>query len=125
MNAKNPAKILLVDDDPALQELISISLELNGQQVLVASNGSEAMSLVDAQAPDLIILDLVMPVMDGVCFIRWLRQERASAVPVLIMTGVARPGMVEELKSSGATEVVRKPIDVTTFLDKVNQLLQG
>jgi CheY-like chemotaxis protein len=125
MDKTESAKVLLVDDDRALQELISMSLELNGQRVIVASNGAEAMPLVDAQAPDLIILDLVMPVMDGVCFIRWLRQEQASDVPVLIMTGVDRPGMAEEMKSSGATEVVCKPIDVPTFLATVNQLLQG
>jgi DNA-binding response OmpR family regulator len=100
-----------------------MTLELDGHQVTVASNGREAMRLIDQHAFELIVLDLVMPVMDGVCFIRWLREEKASTIPVLIMSGVARDGMVEELKNSGASDVVCKPIDTATFLAQVHRLL--
>ena len=117
------AKVLLVDDDRALQELIKMSLEIEGHEVTVASNGKLAMADIEASPFDLIILDLIMPVMDGVCFIRWLRKERGNEVPVLIMSGASRDGMAQELKSNGATEVVRKPVDITTLLGQVNDLL--
>ena len=117
------AKVLLVDDDRALQELIKMSLEVEGHEVTVASDGRLAIAEITATPFDLIILDLVMPVMDGVCFIRWLRKEKGDETPVLIMSGAVKGGMVEQLKSSGATEVVCKPIDITTFLRRVNDLL--
>lgn len=117
------AQILLVDDDRALQELIKMSLEIEGHVVTAASNGKLAMAEIEASPYDLIILDLIMPVMDGVCFIRWLRKEKGNDVPVLIMSGAAREDILEELKSNGATEVVRKPIDITTLLGQVNDLL--
>ena len=123
MDGKTRANVLCVDDDAALQELIRMTLELDGHQVTVASNGREAMRLIDELAFDLIVLDLVMPVMDGVCFIRWLRDERASTTPVLIMSGVARDGMIDELKKSGASDVVCKPIDTAAFLAQVHRLL--
>lgn len=116
-------KILLVDDDPSLQELIQMSLELGGFEVVVAADGKHAMNEIEAGTFDLIILDLMMPVMDGVCFVRWLRGEKQDATPVLVMSGAVQQGMVEELKSIGVTAVVSKPIDIRGFLLQVNRLL--
>ena len=59
-----PARILVVDDTPEIQELLQIHLETEGYQVLVAGNGQEALAAVAAEAPDLILLDVLMPVMD-------------------------------------------------------------
>ena len=98
-------------------------LTLDGYQVSNASNGREAMQLLDQHVFDLIVLDLVMPVMDGLCFMHWLRQEKASDIPVLILSGVVREGMAEELKASGASEVLCKPVDTPAFLDQVHRLL--
>ena len=123
MNANASKNILLIDDDRALRELMKMSLELDGYGVVVAEDGKKAVTLVEQGNFDLIVLDLVMPLMDGVCFIRWLRQEQHSETPVLIMSGAVRDGMDDELRSNGATDVLRKPVDLDTLLRKVSELL--
>jgi len=123
MTINTSKTILLVDDDRALRELMKMSLEVEGHDTVIAENGKRAVTLVDQQKFDLIILDLVMPLMDGICFIRWLRQEKHSETPVLIMSGAVRDGMDDELRSNGATDVLRKPVDLETLLQQVNKLL--
>ena len=123
MNSNASKNILLIDDDRALRELMKMSLELDGYGVVVAEDGKKAVTLVEQGNFDLIVLDLVMPLMDGVCFIRWLRQEQHSETPVLIMSGAVRDGMDDELRSNGATDVLRKPVNLETLLQQVNGLL--
>jgi CheY-like chemotaxis protein len=123
VNLKATKTILLVDDDWALRELMQLSLESVGYEVVVATDGKQAMELVEKDEFDLIVLDLVMPLMDGVCFIRWLREENNNNAPVLIMSGAAGGGMADELKSNGATDVLHKPVDLETLLQQVNRLL--
>jgi DNA-binding response OmpR family regulator len=123
MNSNASKNILLIDDDRALRELMKMSLELDGYEVVVAADGKKAVTLFEQGNFDLIVLDLVMPLMDGVCFIRWLRQEQHSETPVLIMSGAVRDGMDDELRSNGATDVLRKPVNLETLLQQVNGLL--
>ena len=123
MSVNSSKSILLIDDDRSLRELMKMSLEAEGYEVMVAADGKEAVTLVEQRNFDLIILDLVMPLMDGICFIRWLRQEQHSETPVLIMSGAVRDGMDDELRSNGATDVLRKPVDLDTLLRKVSELL--
>ena len=91
MNDARKLRILVVDDDPSILELLSIVLEMAGYEVLTAGDGAQAVSLLQNLVPeslvDVIMVDLMMPVMDGLRFMRWLRAEQKSTVPVLVLTG--------------------------------------
>ncbi len=119
----NKKRILSTEDDPLLQELIEMLLEALGYELHAATNGKEAMDVVTTQQLDLIIVDLMMPVMDGKRFITWLRQEQKSKIPVLVLTAMDRPGVKEELLSLGATDVIFKPMSTTDLEAKVENIL--
>jgi DNA-binding response OmpR family regulator len=117
-------RILLVEDDLMLLELLKIGIESEGLQVLTANNGEDAIRLVQNQSPAMIVLDLMMPVMDGIRFVRWLRVEEGNQIPVLVMSSLARDEMASELLAYGVNKVLCKPVDLATFLGAVNSLLQ-
>ena len=74
--------------------------------------------------PDLIILELMLPVMDGVRFLRWLRNEQQSALPVMVLTALDRPGIYDEVTGLGVAELVYKPIGRTELLRRVRKLVR-
>ena len=84
---KNGTKrILVVDDDHSYQLLITMYLKKNGYEILQAGNGYEAIETLNREKVDLIVLDLMMPKMDGFRFLRWLRNEAHEQTPVLVLT---------------------------------------
>lgn len=124
MSAETSSKtILLVDDDTTLQALMSMVFRANGLEVYTADNGRQATEVLEKTAVDLIVLDMMMPVMDGLKFLDWLRSSRMKGVPVLAVTGMERPGSKEEILQAGATHVSFKPVDVPSLLGKIKQLL--
>ena len=82
MAARHTKRILLVDNDEMMLDLLKISLKNSGYKLLAANDGQQAMQAVQEQLPDLIILELMLPVIDGLRFLRWLRNEQQSALPV-------------------------------------------
>lgn len=116
-------RILIVDDDPSLQELMEMLLITKDYTVSKACNGQEAMSIVEQESFDLIILDLMMPVMDGMAFLKWLRQTFKSTTSVAMLTAVIQSERVDELLDAGANGVLNKPIDTDRFLDQIEKLL--
>lgn len=116
-------KILLIDDDEMLQELIAITIECEGHEVLKADNGRSGLEIVDQQHVDLIILDMMMPVMDGLSFLHWLRDEKKSTIPVLALTGMGSDKNEKEIISAGATQVLFKPIEIDDLVEAVEPLL--
>ncbi|MDX1606437.1 MAG: response regulator transcription factor [Candidatus Competibacterales bacterium] len=119
----DPPRILLVDDDALLQELLAMHLEYGGYAVSTAGNGREAMDRLATETPDLIMLDMMMPVMDGLQFLRWLRQEQHSAIPVLALTGMQKPGGDALILDTGANAVLYKPVDHRRLLASIENLL--
>lgn len=115
-------RVLLVDDDEVLRELLSIVLSRNECEVLMAKNGQSAQEVMGSEHVDMVVLDLMMPVMDGMRFLKWLRQEQASEVPVLIMSAMEQPGIKEELHDMGASAVLFKPVEVPELLRMVKHL---
>jgi CheY-like chemotaxis protein len=100
--------VLLVDDDAGLREIISILLQTTGFGVLQAANGVEALELLKSVKPDLILLDLSMPVMDGFEFRQLqLRDPATAAIPVIVLTGSSATEQVLEMKVSA---VLKKPV---------------
>jgi len=111
-------RILVVEDNPDLRALLSDALTDSGYEVHEVSNGAEALARADEWLPDAILLDLMLPVMDGAQFLRERRERPFLAdVPVMVLT--AHPFHHRMLDGLGATLVVRKPYNLDELLDAV------
>ncbi len=115
-------KILVVDDEPAITDLLEYNLQRNGYQVLVARDGREALRLARADHPDLIVLDLMLPELDGLDVCRELRRE--STVPIIMLT--ARDGEVDRVVGLelGADDYVTKQFSVRELIARVKAVLR-
>ncbi len=128
MSAEGPgsrSSILVVDDNRDLVRVITLNLELEGYEVMAAYDGAEALRLIEERPPDLILLDIMMPVMDGWEVLRRLRGDPHTAdIPVVIVT--ARTSDVDKIKgySGGALEYVTKPFDPVRLLELVRRTLR-
>ncbi len=117
------ATLLIVDDDPKLLKMLQRTLTYEGLKVLTASNGADALPLIDVHAPDLLILDWMMPKMDGLTLLQQLRAEKNKA-PVLMLTARdAIENRVEGLES-GADDYLVKPFAPAELVARVHALLR-
>jgi len=114
--------ILVVDDEPAISRLVRATLQAEGHSVITASRGEEALDLLDEQRPDLIVLDLMMPGIDGFETLRRIRMQ--SQVPVIMLT--ARASDADKLKglSGGADDYVTKPFNPDELAARVSAVLR-
>jgi DNA-binding response OmpR family regulator len=111
-------KILVVDDDPNICDLLRIRLEANGYEVTTASNGVLAYVKANDEKPDLIILDVAMPTMDGLKFVQATRwQTEMKDIPILILT--ARLNTKELFDSLGIAHFLTKPFESKELLGMV------
>lgn len=118
------AKILVVDDDAVIQQLIEVNLELEGYEVDKASNGQEALDKVAQDAPDLILLDVMMPRMNGRDVCRMLKSDpKTKGIPVIFLSARAQDMDVEAGLELGADAYVTKPFDPGMLLDTISELL--
>ncbi|MWJ28473.1 response regulator [Halomonas sp. ZH2S] len=117
-------RILLVDDDADVAQLLGFVLRRAGFEVRHAPSAKQAMEEVASEPlPDLFILDLWMPELDGEYLLRWLRDEQKIAKPIMMLTGTVRPGLEEKLKAAGADAVAHKPLDIQALDSLVRGLL--
>ena len=120
------AKILVVDDDARNLRLAVTVLEQAGHEVLSAEGGAEGVEAALAHAPDLVLMDVQMPGMDGVSALRRLRAEpRTAALKVVALTALTMKGDCERLLADGFDGYIEKPIRYKEFLASVTALLQG
>jgi DNA-binding response OmpR family regulator len=118
-------KILVVDDEPQLVDLIKIRLEANGYEVIVAYDGREALERARREKIDLIILDLMLPKIDGYMVCGLLKKDtRHSAIPIIMLTAKIQKGDMKLGKEMGADAYITKPFDPKTLLSKVAELLK-
>jgi two-component system KDP operon response regulator KdpE len=115
-------KILVVDDEPALRQFAQRNLLVRGFEVYVAANGLEALALVNTQSLDLIILDLMMPSMDGLEATRRIRQR--SGVPIIVLTALDEEKDKVAALDLGADDYLTKPFGVEELLARVRALLR-
>lgn len=119
-------RILIIDDDLLMQELLILGMEMNGFDVVAANDGAKAIKLLTdvelLNTLDLIMVDLMMPVMDGFRFLRWLRQEAKIELPVLVLTGMNKPTTYKDVMDAGATDIIYKPIDVMELINKLKRM---
>lgn len=115
-------KILIIDDDTFLIKLMEMALTKSGYQVVSASQGKEAIEIVKRESVDLIVVDMMMPEMDGLGFLQWLRQEGKLGIPTLVQTGMASPKMEQQVMDAGANALIYKPVKVPTLIEKIKEL---
>src|SRR3990167_2669585 len=116
-------QILIVDDDDLLSEMLKLALELEGFAVATALNGAEGLDLVRARTFDLIILDLVMPKMDGVKFLRIMNDTVEHRPPVLVISASAGNQYGDQHRALGVVGVARKPLDTAGLVSRVRAAL--
>ena len=114
-------KILLVDDDPSILKFLSIKLRISGYEVVVALNGQEALELVNSVKPDLMLLDVIMPVIDGFEVLE--RVRAVSKLPIIVFS--AWPENTQKALSLGASDFVAKPLDMDDLVERIETLLDS
>ncbi|OGX36999.1 MAG: hypothetical protein A3C36_04155 [Omnitrophica WOR_2 bacterium RIFCSPHIGHO2_02_FULL_52_10] len=118
-----PQKILLTDDDKDLVEAMSVRLERDGYTVLRAYDGDECLDKARAELPDLIIMDVAMPKIDGYSALKTLRTDKAIRhIPVIILT--AKDQMEDIFKMEGIKDFFVKPFEYDAVARKVKSILQ-
>lgn len=116
------ARILLVDDEPDFVELLKFGLEKNGYNVVTANNGREALVKAEKERPDLILLDILMPQMDGYTALRELKsRDETREIPVLVLT--AKQGMEQLFSVEGITDYIMKPFNDEDLLLRIKRAL--
>ena len=119
-------KILIVDDEPDFVETVRFPLETEGYSVLVASDGEEGLHQARKEVPDLILLDIMLPKMDGYKVCRLLKfDERYRHIPILMMTAKTQPKDRVLGMDTGADAYITKPFDVEQLVEHVKSYLSN
>ncbi|BCS55088.1 sigma-54 dependent transcriptional regulator [Geobacter sp. SVR] len=118
MDEKAPVTILYVEDEPALRARIRIVLEMHFARVVVAANGKEGLDLFSRELPDVVVSDIMMPIMDGLDMARSIR-EIAPETPVILTTAFTETGYLLKAIELGVSAYVRKPLDCRQLVDTV------
>jgi DNA-binding response OmpR family regulator len=119
-------KILLVDDEVDLVETVRFSLEGEGYQVLVSFNGEDALNKARTEKPDLILLDLMLPKLDGYKVCRLLKfDERYKHIPILMLTAKTQEKDKILGKETGADAYITKPFDMDELMEKIKTYLKN
>lgn len=113
----------MVEDDAVYRDLLALGLGCEGYDVVTAENGAHALSIVQESKPDAILLDLLMPVMDGLSFLRTVKEEGGAAIPTLVLTCLEERSYAVEALVAGAADVLTKPVDLDDLLRRIETLL--
>ena len=117
-------KILLVEDNEMNRDMLARRLERRGYQVVVALDGAQGLQLAQVEAPDLILMDMSLPVLDGWEATRQLKSQPATqAIPIIALTAHAMSGDREKAIAVGCDDYDTKPIDLPRLLGKIEALL--
>ncbi len=119
------AKLLVVEDEQDLQDLIRFNLERNGYRVVCADSGEKALRLVRSELPDLIVLDLMLPGMDGLQFCRTMKEDNeSSGVPIIMLTAKSEEADIVAGLELGADDYVTKPFSPRVLLARIKAVLR-
>lgn len=117
-------KILYVEDEPDIREVVQFALEDEGFELVSCSSGREAIAKAHGTTPDLVLIDVMMPGMDGPTTLLALRElPHMAATPVIFMTAKVQSQEVEQYKSLGAIGVISKPFDAMTLADQIRSFI--
>lgn len=119
----SPLTVLVVDDEPDLVELIAYNLEQQGHTVLTANNGADAISHAKSRQPDLIVLDVMMPELNGIEVSRRLRsQTETASIPIIMLTAKTEENHEIEGLDAGADDYITKPFSMQVLLARINAM---
>ncbi len=117
-------RILVVDDEIYIVHILEFSLTMEGYAVLTASDGEEALRIIEQERPDLVVLDIMMPKLDGYEVCKRLRQDdQFRTLPVILLSAKGRPIDREAGLSAGADDYITKPFSPRKLLEKMRELL--
>jgi DNA-binding response OmpR family regulator len=117
------AKVLIVDDEKGVRDLLHSFLKATGYQAIMASNGEEAIELSISESPDAILMDWIMPGIDGLETCRRLRtEERTRYIPIIVITGFGTTKI--EATDAGADDFINKPFDLTELALRIKSVLR-
>jgi CheY-like chemotaxis protein len=117
-------RILVVEDNMDTYELVRFILEKNGYDTFLAMNGRDGVNAATKQLPDLIIMDVAMPEMDGWTATRLIKSDtRTESIPLIALTAHALPGDRQRAMDSGCDEYITKPMDLLELVESVNHFL--
>ena len=124
MRAMAPATVLVVDDDPVILKLLEVNFEMEGFEVVRASDGAMGLERAREVLPDIVILDVMMPRMTGYEVAKALREDDLTAhIPIIFVTARAQSSDVERGIELGVDDYVTKPFDPLDLIARVNALL--
>lgn len=116
-------RILVVDDEPAIARLVKMSLAVDGYDVRMATSGFEAMELAEEKIPDLAVVDIMMPGMNGYELCLELKKKFSNSTKIIFLTARGNSGDAQQGFAVGADDYVIKPFDPDELLDKVRDLI--
>lgn len=118
-------RVLAVDDEPLTIMLLKDRLEANDYEVLTACDGGEALAVALGAKPDIILLDIMMPVMDGFEVLAKLRAcEQGKDIPVIVLSACSQPQDVERAEKLGVSGYLVKPFDINALLGKIEDIAE-
>ena len=104
------ARVLVIDDEAAIADVLRMLLEFRGHEVITANDGSRGYATAQRQAPDVIVLDLMMPVMDGFTMLEALRSDgRTATIPVVILSALSSNDVKQRCHDLGVRAILQKP----------------
>jgi CheY-like chemotaxis protein len=126
LNSGARHKILITDDDPVIIELLQVNLEFEGYDVITAADGLEAVEKSSRELPDLVLLDIMMPRMDGwTARAEMLKDPRTAEIPVIFLSARAQQADLRKGYEAGVAAYVTKPFEPVELLDLIEQILNG
>jgi CheY-like chemotaxis protein len=120
------ARILVVEDNPDNSDLVVDVLTLRGHEVIQAANGREGVEMARVRHPDLILMDISLPIVDGFAATEEIKRDpQLKPVPVIALTAHAMAGDEKRALASGCNGYITKPIDIKTFANRIQAFLKG
>lgn len=123
MSTTSLPRVLVVDDEELLACVIARLLASRGVAVDVAGHGGEAIDKLGCKAYQLVVTDLMMPVVDGEQLVRWMREEAKLDTPVIVLSAIRDAHLHERLETLGVSAILNKPQDMEDFLQRVLDLV--
>lgn len=116
--------ILILENDPKNLKLVTDILQVSGYATLQATDGKQGVELARKEKPDLILMDIQIPVMDGLEATKLLKNDGATRdIPIIALTAYAMKGDEEKMRAAGCDGYITKPIDIKGFLKKISEVI--
>jgi DNA-binding response OmpR family regulator len=122
---KKPLKILLADDDLVFREALEFRLTKDGYTVVTASNGDQAIELLIAEKPDLVVSDVLMPFMNGLEILKMAKTRFGNNTPVIILTAIGLEATMDEAFRLGVDDFLTKPFNPNELILRIQKLMKN